>query len=88
MNTAYAQQKTLRPRLSKEAFQQVRKGDVIIYLLASSEHPTHPLKEWHGRVEALYGELVVVAVLDVGYEGEGDMVNQAEILFVTRALKE
>jgi len=40
-----------RPCISRDAFQQIAVGDLIIYLLTPNQQPTNPLREWHGRVE-------------------------------------
>ena len=69
-----------RPCISQEAFQQIAVGDIIIYLLAPNLRPTNPLREWHGRVEQVSAEAVLVSSLDEGYTGQREMVRRQEII--------
>jgi len=74
-----------RPCISRDAFQQIAVGDLIIYLLTPNQQPTNPLQEWHGRVEQVSAEVVLVSSLDEGYIGEKEMVRRQEIISVSKS---
>ena len=82
METDYFQRQTNRLGLSTERLRQVAVGDTITYLLSPAQQPTNPLRQWHGRVEKVYGGCVSVVVLDDGYTGEVEMVRETEILSI------
>ena len=71
--------------ISRYTFQQIVKGDIITYRLPLDMLPTNPLREWHGRVEAIkQQEGVEVMVLDEGYSGEKEIVKQTDIVAVAK----
>lgn len=74
-----------RPCISRDAFQQIAVGDLIIYLLTPNQQPANPLQEWHGRVEQVSAEAVLVSSLDEGYTGEKEMVRRQEIISVSKS---
>jgi len=74
-----------RPCISRDAFQQIAVGDLVIYLLTPNQQPTNPLQEWHGRVEQVSAEAVLVSSLDEGYTGEKEMVKRQEIISVSKS---
>jgi hypothetical protein len=74
-----------KPCIGVEAFKQIAKGDFITYLLPAHMQPTNPLKEWHGRVEQVNAEAVLVSSLDKGYYGDTETVMRREIISVTKS---
>jgi len=70
--------------ISWDAFMQIAVGDLISYLLTPNQRPTNPLREWHGRVEQVSAEAVLVSSLDEGYIGEKETVRRQEIISVTK----
>jgi hypothetical protein len=76
--------RTRKTYISVEAFKQIAKGDIITYLLPVHMEPTDPLKEWHGRVEWVKAEGVLVSSLDEGYYGYTEAVMRTEIISVTK----
>ena len=73
-----------RPCISQEAFRQIAVGDLIIYLLAPNLQPTNPLREWHGLVEQVSADAVMVSSLDEGYMGQREMVRRQKIISVRK----
>ncbi len=76
---------TRKPCIGVEAFKQIAKGDIITYLLPVHMQPTDPLKEWHGRVERVNAEVVLVSSLDEGYYSYTEAVMRREIISVTKS---
>jgi ribosomal protein L21E len=72
--------------ISEQTFRRIAKGDTVVYVLSPSAQPTHPEREWHGRVLYTGGEAVVVTVLDEGYTGEMETVKLTQIVAVKKAL--
>jgi len=77
--------RTRKPCISVEAFKQIAKGDIITYLLPAHMQPTDPLKEWHGRVEQVNVDAVLVSSLDEGYCGDTEIVMRREIISATKS---
>jgi hypothetical protein len=73
-----------RSRISLEIFRQIAVGDLVAYLLAPEMLPNNPLREWHGRVEQVNAEGVLVSLLDEGYIGLTEWVEWREILSVSK----
>ena len=71
--------------ISEQAFRRIAKDDIVMYILPPSAQPTHPEREWHGRVLYIGGEAVIVAVLDEGYTGEMETVKMSQIVAVKKA---
>ena len=71
-----------KPSIPLEVFKRLRPGDSITYLLSHSQGPTNPHREWHGRVECVLGDHVMVASLDEGYLEETERVCRSEIIVV------
>jgi hypothetical protein len=63
-----------------EPCQRLAKGDVITYRLTAAHLPTDPLREWHGRVESIHADAVIVTILDEGYAGQREVVGWVQIL--------
>lgn len=63
-------------------FAHLRVGDAIVYVLRSDQYPTIPLRPWRGRVKQidLVNEIVLVEVLDEGFEGEEEPVYLEQIV--------
>ena len=70
--------------ISEQAFRRIAKDDIVVYILLPSAQPTHPEREWHGRVLYIGGEAVIVAVLDEGYTGEMETVKHSQIVAVKK----
>ena len=75
-----------RSSISEQTFRKIAKDDIVVYVLLPSAQPTHPEREWHGRVLYIGGEAVIVAVLDEGYTGEMETVKHSQIIAVKKAL--
>ncbi|HCI78242.1 MAG TPA: hypothetical protein DHW02_00970 [Ktedonobacter sp.] len=71
--------------ISEHTFRRIAKDDIVAYVLPPSAQPTHPEREWHGRVLYIGGEAVIVAVLDEGYTGEMETVKHSQIVAVKKA---
>jgi hypothetical protein len=63
-----------------ESCQRLAKGDVITYRLTAAHLPTDRLREWHGRVESIHADAVIVTLLDEGYAGQREVVGWAQLL--------
>ena len=75
-----------RSSISEHTFRKIAKDDIVVYVLLPSAQPTHPEREWHGRVLYIGGEAVIVTVLDEGYTGEMETVKHSQIVAVKKAL--
>ena len=74
-----------RSSISEHTFRRIAKDDIVVYILPPSAQPTHPEREWHGRVLYIGGEAVIVAVLDEGYTGEMETVKHSQIVAIKKA---
>jgi hypothetical protein len=60
-------------------------GATVVYLLPSSQAPKDPLREWKGKIKAVYVSpkynvgAVRVEVLEEGYEGDEELVYMEQI---------
>lgn len=79
--------RTSKRCIGAEAFKQIAKGDLITYLLPAHTQPTRPFKEWHGRVEQINAEAVLVSSLDEGYYGDMETVTRREIIAVMKSAR-
>src|SRR5581483_4641819 len=84
MTRQHAQPGTNGSHISQEIFQQITVGDIVTYLLTPDMLPTNPLREWHGRVEQVNAEEVLVSLLDEGYVGLTEAVKKQEIISVSK----
>lgn len=66
--------------------QDIQVGDTIYYRLKEEDAPTHPDKEWPGRVIQVMSLSVTVEMLEPGYEGDTEMVYCEQIVRVKRTL--
>ena len=59
-------------------------GMVVVYLLREDQYPTHPEKEWRGKIKHVHIDLDVleVEVLNRGYEGYEERVYFKQIVRV------
>lgn len=63
-------------------------GDIATYRLLPQQHPTHPAKEWHGKIVSLHIDLpgwmdaALVESIDTGYEGLCEFVLLQQIVEV------
>lgn len=62
----------------------VNNGEVITYRLLPEQRPVNPKREWHGRVMSLCApDLVLVELLDPGYEGLREFVRVSQVVSVS-----
>jgi len=59
-------------------------GTVVVYLLREDQFPTHPNKEWCGKIKEVYTavDALEVEVLNGGYEGFEERVYFKQIVRV------
>ncbi|MFL5704868.1 MAG: hypothetical protein ACJ8AG_18835 [Ktedonobacteraceae bacterium] len=59
-------------------------GMVVMYLLREDQLPTHPQKEWRGKIKKVYSEVdaLEVEVLTRGYEGFEEQIYFKQIVRV------
>jgi hypothetical protein len=59
-------------------------GMVVVYLLREDQFPTHPKKEWRGKIKHVYTSVdaLEVEVLNRGYEGFEERVYFKQIVRV------
>ena len=59
-------------------------GMVAVYLLREDQFPTHPGKEWRGKIKRVYSSIdaLEVEILDRGYEGLEERVYLYQIVRV------
>ena len=59
-------------------------GMVVVYLLREDQFPTHPQKEWRGKIKHVYTavDALEVEVLNRGYEGYEERVYFKQIVRV------
>jgi len=59
-------------------------GMVVVYLLREDQFPTHPKKEWCGKIKEVYTavDALEVEVLNRGYEGFEERVYFKQIVRV------
>ena len=64
----------------------LKQGDIIYYLLAPKDLPTHPEKEWKGKVALVYdsSRIVKVISLEEGFEGDSELIQGNQIVRVER----
>ena len=67
--------------LSRSAW---KPGMVVVYLLREDQFPTHPNKEWCGKIKEVYTavDALEVEVLNGGYEGFEERVYFKQIVRV------
>lgn len=59
-------------------------GMVVVYLLREDQFPTHPKKEWYGKIKKVYTavDALEVEILNGGYEGFEERVHFKQIVRV------
>lgn len=59
-------------------------GMVVVYLLREDQFPTHPKKEWRGKIKKVYTtvDALEVEVLNRGYEGYEERIYFKQIVRV------
>lgn len=67
------------------SYKQLTVGSVIVYLLRPEHNPTHPEKEWKGKVIHMNRSApdiasVEVEILEEGFEGLTELVYTAQII--------
>ena len=72
--------------MNADEFHTIAVGDIISYTLSSDQRPTNPLREYRGVVTKLYPEtlMVIVTLLDEGYEGLSEQVKIDQIQSVNK----
>jgi hypothetical protein len=63
-------------------YNSLKPGTIIVYLLRPDQFPTHPYKEWRGRVRRVYmaHKAVLVDVLNAGFDCDQEPVYINQIL--------
>lgn len=86
MATQDFQERSGKTSIGVTEFRRIVQGDIVKYRLQPSKSPTHPLREWHGRVERVdHRGWVEVTVLDEGYVGLSEIVKSGEIVAVAKS---
>jgi hypothetical protein len=72
--------------ITQAEFNTLKQGDIIYYLLAPKDLPTHPEKEWKGKVALVYdsSRFVKVISLEEGFEGDSELIQGNQIVRVER----
>jgi hypothetical protein len=67
--------------MNAEEFHTIAVGDIISYTLSPDQRPTNPLRAYRGVVTKLYPAtyMVIVTLLDEGYEGLSEQVQMDQI---------
>ncbi len=67
-------------------FHTIAVGDIISYPLSPDQRPSNPLREYRGVVAKLYPatQMVIVTLLDAGYEGMSEQVMMDQIQSVIK----
>jgi len=70
--------------LNKITAKNIEIGSTVSYKLLSSQRPTNPNRLWHGKVIKFMSSsnTIVVALLDVGYEGLLELVKFEQIVTI------
>lgn len=73
---------------TKIDLKELKKGQVIMYRLPSSQAPKDPMREWRGRIKDVWVSTrfgvgaVKVEVLDEGFNGDTEIVYPEQIVRV------
>jgi hypothetical protein len=72
--------------ITQAEYNTLKQGDIIYYLLAPKDLPTHPEKEWKGKVALVYdsSRIVKVISLEEGFEGDSELIQGNQIVRVER----
>ena len=72
--------------ITQAEYNTLKQGDIIYYLLAPKDLPTHPEKKWEGKVELINYTLRIVMVisLEEGFEGDSELIQGNQIVRVER----
>ncbi len=72
--------------MNEGEFHIIAVGDIISFTLSSDQRPTNPLREYRGVVTKLYPDtiMVIVMLLDEGYEGLSEKVQMDQIQSVIK----
>src|SRR3954465_2578963 len=64
--------------ITQAEYNTLKQGDIIYYLLAPKDLPTHPEKKWKGKVELINYTLRIVMVisLEEGFEGDSEVIRE------------
>ncbi len=71
-------------------FNELKPGTIIVYFLRPSQLPINPKLEWRGRIKQLdpSQQMVIVNILNEGFEGEEEPVFINQIIRVEHEEKE
>jgi hypothetical protein len=72
--------------ITQAEYNTLKQGDIIYYLLVPKDLPTHPEKEWKGKVALVYdsSRIVMVISLEEGFEGDSELIQGNQIVRVER----
>jgi len=75
-----------RGSMNAEEFKTIAIGDTIIYTLLADQRPINPQREYRGVVNGIYptAQMVIVTLLDEGYEGLSEPVRMSQINSVAK----
>jgi hypothetical protein len=67
--------------MNAEEFKTIAIGDTITYTLLADQRPINPQREYRGVVNGIYptAQMVIVTLLDEGYEGLSEPVRMSQI---------
>ena len=72
--------------ITQAEYNTLKQGDIIYYLLTPKDLPTHPQKEWKGKVALINytSRFVKVISLEEGFEGDSELIRGNQIVRVER----
>ncbi len=72
--------------MNEEEFKTIAIGDTITYTLLADQRPKNPQRAYRGVVKSIYSDIqmVVVMLLDEGYEGLSEPVRMSQISSVAK----
>jgi hypothetical protein len=73
--------------MNEEEFKTIAIGDTITYTLLADQRPNNPQRAYRGIVNSIYPDIqmVLVTLLDEGYEGLSEPVRMSQIQSVTKS---
>ncbi len=72
--------------MNAEEFKTIEIGDIITYTLSPDQRPRIPQREYRGVVNRIFPDvqMVIVTLLDEGYEGLSEPVRMSQISSVAK----
>ncbi len=73
--------------MNAEEFKTIAIGDTITYTLLADQRPINLQREYRGVVNGIYptAQMVIVTLLDEGYEGLSEPVRMSQINNIAKA---